>query len=51
MELNNIYSIKLGTKMKYLYFFFSAIIKTILMFIIYFFSGFVKKNKKRWAKG
>jgi len=37
--------------MKYLFTLFSAVIKTILMFIIYFFSGFVIKNNKRWSFG
>ena len=37
--------------LKNLFTLFSSIIKTILMFIIYFFSGFVKKNNKRWGFG
>ena len=40
--------------MKYLFALFtlfSSVIKTILMFIIYFFSGFVIKNNKRWGFG
>ena len=37
--------------LKNLFTLFSSVIKTILMFIIYFFSGFVKKNNKRWGFG
>ena len=37
--------------LKNLFTLFNSVIKTFFMFIIYFFSGFVKKNNKRWGFG
>ena len=37
--------------MKYLSILFSTAIKTTFMFVVYFFSGFVAKNNKRWGFG